>query len=158
MRKFKLPPQIIRLVLLTIGIVGSYLIARYFLTPPSFGEYGWYRGAALGELASLPSTFAGKKACEDCHYDEYEMLTKYEHKTLSCEACHGPGLAHTENPDIKLAIQTVGRCARCHEANPSRPAWHKQIDLKDHYAGDACTECHVPHAPSQVPEEEPSKP
>jgi len=157
MRRYKLPPQIVRLVLLTIGIVGSYLIARYFLTPPSFGEYGWYRGASLMELASHPLVFAGKKACEDCHFDEYELLQTYEHKTLSCEACHGPGYAHTENPDIKLAILNFSHCARCHEANPSRPAWHKQIDLRDHYAGDACTDCHVPHAPSQVPEE-PSTP
>lgn len=150
----RMPPQITRLVLLTIGIVGTYLVAKYFLTPASFHQYGFYRGAALVELASRPTVFAGKKACEECHAEEYEMLSKYEHHTLSCEGCHGPGEAHVNNPDEnKLAVLTYGRCLRCHEANPSRPAWHKQIDPKDHYTGDTCTYCHVPHAPSQVPEE-----
>jgi hypothetical protein len=47
MRPFKMPPQIVRLVLLTFAIVGSYLVARSFLTPRSFGELGWYRAEAL---------------------------------------------------------------------------------------------------------------
>ncbi len=51
-RLFKMPPQVFRIFLLAVGIVGSYLIARYFLTPASFGEYGWYRGAALAEVAT----------------------------------------------------------------------------------------------------------
>ena len=158
MRTHRLPPQIVRLVLLTVAIVGSYLVARSFLTPASFGEYGWYRGDALIELASHPAVYAGRKACEDCHYDEFETLKQFEHKTLSCEGCHGPGGEHAGNPDVKLAILNYSHCARCHEFNPSRPSWHKQVNLKDHYAGDACTECHVPHAPGQVPGEETTPP
>jgi hypothetical protein len=65
MRRFKLPPQILRLVLLTLAIVGSYLIARAFLTPASFGEFGWYRGEALVELRSRPPVYAGKQACDE---------------------------------------------------------------------------------------------
>src|SRR5258705_8361487 len=115
----KMPPQILRLVLLTVGIIGSYFVARAFLTPASFGEYGWYRGEALAEIASRPPSYAGKKACEECHSDVVQKLTKHEHKTLSCEACHGPGQAHADNPDIKLEILNFSHCARCHEANPS---------------------------------------
>ena len=151
MRRFNLPPQIVRLVLLTIGIVCSYMVARYFLTPKSFGQYGWYRGDALMERASLPRAYAGKKACDECHSDKIQQLAKYPHKTLSCEVCHGPGQAHTEDPDIKLAVLSFSHCVRCHEANPSRPKWHKQINIRDHYAGQKCTECHVPHAPSEMP-------
>lgn len=147
----KMPPQIFRLLLLAVGIVGSYLAARYLLTPPSFNEYGWYRGAALEEARAHAAVFAGKKACEECHSDEVEKLAKYEHKSISCEACHGPGQAHADNPDVKIDKSNYGVCLRCHEANPSRPAWHKQIVSKDHYTGSKCTECHVPHAPSQVP-------
>lgn len=153
MRILRMPPQIIRLVLLTIGIVGTYMVAKYFLTPPSFGQYGFYRGDALVEHASHPVTFAGKKACEECHSEEYAKLTQFEHKTLSCEGCHGAGQAHVEDPDVKLAVLTYSHCVRCHQANPSRPAWHAQIDPKDHYTGETCTSCHVPHAPSEVPEE-----
>lgn len=148
----KIPPQVTRILLLTIGIVGSYSVARYFLTPPSFNEYGWYRGNALMELASYDRVYAGSQACEECHADEYEKVRAGVHKTLSCEGCHGAGQAHVDNPDIhSMTILTYSHCVRCHEANPSRPKWHKQINSKEHYAGDKCTECHVPHQPTEVP-------
>ena len=51
-RLFKMPPQVFRIVLLAVGIVAAYSVTRYFLTPPSFRQYGWYRGAALTELAA----------------------------------------------------------------------------------------------------------
>ena len=60
MGKINLPPQIIRLVLLTIAIVSSYLVARYFLTPKSFGEYGWYRGEAIREAQDKDMRYAGR--------------------------------------------------------------------------------------------------
>lgn len=150
-RLFNMPPQVFRLVLLVVGIVVSYSVARYFLTPASFGQYGWYRGEALAELASRQPMFAGRKACGDCHSDKLELLLKHEHKTLSCEGCHGPGQAHAEDPDVEISKSNYGVCLRCHEANPSRPKWHKQIVSKDHYTGSKCTDCHVPHAPSEVP-------
>ena len=152
MLQFKMPPQIVRLVLLTIAIVGSYLVARFFLTPKTFGEYGWYRGAAIEEARNHPLVYAGRKACEECHEDEAKKLAKDKHKTLSCEGCHGPGQAHVDKPDVtkppKLGYSV---CVRCHEALPGRPAWHKQINPKTHYVGQKCAECHVPHCPSEVP-------
>jgi hypothetical protein len=155
MDRRKMPPQIVRLIVLTIGILGSYLVARYFLTPPSFGEYGWYRGNALGELAnSREPLFAGKKACEECHSDESAKLLKHDHKTLACETCHGPCQAHAEKPDVEsLKPPKLGysMCVRCHEFSPSRPKWHHQIAPQTHYPGQKCTECHVPHMPQEVP-------
>ncbi len=152
MRRFlNMPPQIFRLFLLVVGIVVIYSTARAFLTPKSFRQYGWYRGEALTELASRQAVFAGKKACEECHSDQFQKLQKGEHKSLSCEACHGPGQAHADNPDVQIDRSNVGACLRCHEANPSRPKWHKQITIKTHYSGSKCTECHVPHSPSEVP-------
>ncbi len=145
-----MPPQIVRLVLLTLAIVGSYLIARAVLTPASFGDLGWYRAEALVELRSRTPVYAGKQACDECHSDQLQKLAKFEHKTLSCEACHGVSREHAENPDILPVKLTGSHCIRCHEANPSRPKWFKQIVVKDHYAG-KCTECHVPHQPSQTP-------
>ena len=150
MRRFKLPPQILRLVLLTLGIVGSYLIARAFLTPASFGDLGWYRSQALVELRSRAPVYAGKQACDECHSDQLQKLAKFEHKTLSCEACHGVSREHADNPDVLPAKPAGDFCLRCHEANPSRPKWFKQIVAKDHYSG-KCIECHKPHQPSQTP-------
>ena len=147
MRLLPVPPQILRLILLTIGIVGSYLVARTFLVPQSFGEYGWYRANALGELSSYPRTYAGKKACEDCHSDTVQKLAKGAHKNLACEGCHGPGEAHANSPDNKMVIFHYSLCVRCHEANPSRPSTHKQVVIKDHYTGSKCTDCHEGHSP-----------
>ena len=147
----KMPPQIFRLVLLTLGIIVSYWTARYFLTPPSFGQYGWYRGEALEEIRAHTPVYAGKKACDECHSDVLQKLTKGEHKTLSCEGCHGVSQDHAANPDITPIKLTGNHCIRCHEANPSRPAWFKQITVKNHYTGQKCSECHVPHQPNEVP-------
>jgi hypothetical protein len=151
MGRFKMPPQIFRLVLLAVGIVSSYVIARQLLTPASFQDYGFYRGAALEEMASLAPVYAGSKACEECHSDTPLKLAKGDHKTLSCEGCHGISLDHANNPDITPKKLTGSYCTRCHEANPSRPAWFHQITIKDHYTGKKCTECHMPHQPNEVP-------
>jgi hypothetical protein len=145
-----MPPQIVRLVLLTLGIVGSYLIARAVLTPASFGELGWYRAKALVELRSRTPVYAGKQACDECHSDQLQKLARFEHKTLSCEACHGVSREHADNPDVLPVKPTDSHCLRCHEANPSRPKWFKQIVASDHYSG-KCIECHKPHQPSQSP-------
>lgn len=153
-RLFNMPPQVVRVVLLAVGIVASYLVARYFLTPPSFREYGFYRGAALAELATRDRVYAGENACvEKCHnhQDQYQTLMKHEHKTLACESCHGPGQAHSNDPrKDNIEKSSYATCLRCHEANPSRPKWHKQIASNNHYPG-KCTECHVPHSPSESP-------
>jgi hypothetical protein len=153
MRPFKLPPQIVRLVILTIGIVGSYVVARQIFTPKSFGQYGHYRGDALAELASREPRYGGQKSCNECHSEILTKTAKYEHKTVSCESCHGPSKAHGDDPDHHDAVKlTADVCLRCHEFNPSRPVFLKQIDLKKHYTDKGkCTECHLPHQPNEVP-------
>ena len=105
---------------------------------------------AIVEIASRAPVFAGKKACDECHSDVLVKLDKGKHKALSCEACHGVSREHTENPDILPVKMSGNHCIRCHEANPSRPGWFKQIVVKDHYSG-KCSECHIPHQPTEVP-------
>ena len=153
-----LPPQIFMLVLLTLAIVGSYRIARHYLTPPTFGEYGWYRGVALKEIASRTPVYAGRKACDECHSDELQKAATAEHNSVSCEACHGASQAHADDPDSHVPLKlTDALCLRCHEANPSRPAWLQQIVVAEHYqtkiGTQHCTDCHMPHQPNEVPEE-----
>jgi hypothetical protein len=148
---FKMPPQIVRLVLLTIAIVCAYFSARYLLTPQSFGQYGHYRGNALQEIAAREPFWAGRKTCDSCHGEIVGKLAKAEHKGLSCETCHGPSKAHVENPEIKLPKLSYSQCVRCHEASPSRPKWLHQITPVKHYTGQVCSECHVPHQPNEVP-------
>lgn len=145
-----MPPQIIRLVLLTIGIVCAYFAARYFLVPQSFGEFGHYRGIALQEIAARQPYWAGRKACNSCHGVIVQKLAGAEHKGLSCETCHGPSQAHVVDPEVKLPKLSYSLCVRCHEASPSRPKWLHQINVRKHYSG-LCVECHLPHQPNEVP-------
>jgi len=154
MSRVKMPPQIYRIVLLTVAIIISYLIARRLLTPPSFHQYGFFRGEALAEHASHTPVFAGRKACLECHDEIQARLFKGEHKTIGCETCHGPASAHVTDPDSeakKPDKRNTTACVRCHEANPTRPVTQKQINLKNHYSGQKCVECHVPHQPNEVP-------
>ncbi len=150
MRPVRIPPQILRLVLLTVVILALYFTTRYFLTPPSFGQYGWYRGDALEEIAARPPVFAGKQSCDkNCHAKALETVAKGDHKTVSCEACHGNCRAHVEDRQVKVVAAVT--CTRCHEADPARSTWIHQIESKKHYAGQRCVECHVPHEPNEVP-------
>jgi hypothetical protein len=153
MRLFpKMPPQVFRIVLLAAAIVMGYSVARFFLTPRSFGQYGWFRGDALTELRAREPVFAGRKACDECHSEVVQKLQKNQHKGLACEGCHGAGQIHSDDPrKDNIDKSDYGVCVRCHEANVSRPKWHKQIVSKTHYAGSKCTECHVPHSPTDVP-------
>jgi len=155
MRFFHLPPQIFRLVLLIFAIVVSYLVARTLLTPDSFREYGFYRGAALVEHATAHEpVFAGKIAVGERHPDVLKKLADGSHKTLSCEACHGVvSQEHLKDPASKMIKPTVKVCVRCHEASPSRPAAFKQIVSEKHYTDIStnCLECHLPHEPNKEP-------
>ncbi len=149
-----MPPQITRLVYLTLAIVAVYFLARGFLVPASFGQYGWYRGNALKEIAALPIRYAGRAACAECHEEAAERLAEGSHQGLSCEACHGPGAAHAEDPAEAAPKPENSRfCLRCHEFNLSRPAKFPQVEADDHFPDQKCAECHAPHSPMQAPED-----
>ncbi len=147
-----IPPQITRLILLTAAIVVSYFIARHFLVPESFGQYGWYRGNALRELSSLPVSYAGRDACAECHAEVVTKKAKSNHREVGCESCHGPNRAHADDPTITPAKIVDPRfCLRCHQTDPARPAKFPQIDAGEHNAGQTCMECHQPHSPMEAP-------
>lgn len=149
-----IPPQITRLILLTLFIVMSYLLAREVLTPESFGKYGWYRAAALQEIAAREPLYASRKSCIECHESEAEMVGKFEHQTLSCVTCHGPSREHLEEPEL-VGVEKLddAGCLRCHAAQSGKPEWFRQIVLADHWQdfGEACIDCHLPHHPKEAP-------
>jgi hypothetical protein len=66
-----------------------FLVVRHYVVPKSFGEYGHYRGAAIGEIAAHPAKFAGHETCEGCHTDETAKKMAGKHAHVNCEACHG---------------------------------------------------------------------
>lgn len=143
-----MPPQIVRLVQLTVLIVGSYLVARIFLTPSSYGEFGHFRGAAIGEAAAKEPVHAGAKACDECHGEVFALQAKGPHQSISCESCHPVARSHVENPEIKVPPLDKNFCFTCHAPVVGRPEWHKQVVASEHYPDDKCMDCHLPHHPT----------
>jgi excinuclease UvrABC ATPase subunit len=146
-----MPPQIKRLALLFAIFIGLFLVARHFLVPKSFGEFGHYRGLALAENQARAQKYAGQKACADCHQDMVDLKAPNVHKSLSCETCHGPGFDHVNSTDSVIPMRvpkTREFCATCHTKNAARRVENiVQIDVKEHNPDQKCIECHNPHNP-----------
>ena len=127
-----------------------FLVIRGYVVPKSFGEYGHYRAAAIGEIAAHPVKFAGHQACESCHSDEAGTKAKGKHVTVNCEACHGALAAHAADPTgvVPVKLDTAVLCARCHTATAAKPSGFPQVDPAAHSNGIACETCHNPHSPA----------
>ena len=81
-----------------------FLVVRHYVVPKSFGEYGHYRGAAIGEIADHPIKFAGHETCEGCHTDILDVKKAGKHAHVNCEACHGALANHADDPSIKPVL------------------------------------------------------
>ena len=80
-----------------------FLVVRHYVVPKSFGQYGHYRGAAMGEIAQHPAKFAGHETCETCHADVAEKTRRRVYDMLVAEKLQVqgfhypfPGLGHVE--------------------------------------------------------------
>ena len=61
---FKDIEHLLRLAAVIVTGLVAFVILRAAVVPRSFGQYGHYRGAAIGEIASRPVALAGHEACE----------------------------------------------------------------------------------------------
>lgn len=143
--------HLVRLALLFALIVIVFLVVRAALVPDTFGDLGHYRAAALGDNREKAAVFGGEAACASCHGATMDEKRGGAHAGVHCEACHGPLGAHGADPTAAAATRPAipDLCLRCHLANAARPKTFPQIDPKDH-GGDACGDCHKPHAPRPV--------
>lgn len=141
-------------VLVAILAVGG-LVARAYLVPDTFGEYGYYRATAMEEEQLRPTHYAGQDACEECHDDVTAVHAKDVHASVQCETCHGPGLKHIDDPDIPM--QPANRkedCLVCHRRLDARPGSFPQVTWIEHFkfvgvtdTNIACVRCHSGHEP-----------
>ena len=127
-----------------------FLVIRSHVVPKSFGQYGHYRGASIGELAARPIRFAGHQTCEACHVDVLAVKEKGKHAQVNCEACHGALASHADDPANVMPpkLDTAVLCVRCHEASAARPKDFPQVVSVDHASGVPCETCHQPHSPA----------
>jgi hypothetical protein len=152
MRSLKDAEHLLRLAaVFVLGLI-VFLVLRAFLVPRSFGQYGHYRGKAIGETAALPISYAGHQVCEGCHSDVLDVKSKGVHKEVACESCHGPLTKHADDPASvqPVKLDAAKLCVRCHEENVAKPKNFPQVASKDHSGGAACDTCHQPHSPAMV--------
>ncbi len=142
--------HLVRLALLFgVGVV-VFVLLRALLVPPTYGELGAFRAAALDDVRAHAPAFAGRAACTECHGEQARSLAGGHHARLGCETCHGPLAAHASKPDAVKPEPpaVVALCSRCHASNQARPKSQPQVDPESHSEGNACTDCHDPHAPA----------
>ena len=153
----RFPEQAKRLIVLLVIIVAVFIPVRGLLIPGDFGKYGHYRASALEEAAALDIKYAGHQICNDCHDDVVDTKAGGYHHTVSCEVCHGPAAAHTDDPEafVPEAPRQRGYCPLCHEYLASRPTGFPQIVTASHNPLKPCISCHNPHdpVPSETPRE-----
>lgn len=151
--KLNIPPQITRLFLAFAVFISLFMLARHFLRPASFGEYGHYRGASLAENAQYEINFSGQVACFSCHQDIEDKKAQDVHSEIHCETCHGPGQKHVISSEAVDILKPSGRefCGTCHGINAARKKDAVfQVDLAKHNVGKNCIECHNPHQPWEM--------
>jgi hypothetical protein len=153
--KLFIPPQLKRLGLAFAIFISLFLVARHFLIPESFGQYGHYRGASLDEIARTPVKYAGQAACLKCHQDIDDLRQQDVHSDISCETCHGPGQQHSEDEGTTLLIKPTSResCGICHSRNAAKQKSAVfTVDLTKHNVNKKCIDCHNPHQPWKMKE------
>ena len=92
-----------------------FLVVRHYVVPKSFGQYGHYRGAAMGEIAAHPVKFVGHDTCEGCHADVADAKKAGE----ACTAGYGSALRPLPHGQRG---QTQGLSAGCAGGSLSRAA------------------------------------
>ena len=142
-----MPKHIVRLIaLIVVGVAGG-LIARWYFTVDSFYEYGHYRANSVPEIAAQEPAYKTARYCQSCHSERHAQWSANNHKSVTCETCHGAAQGHPEKGKLPIPADTVKLCTLCHEAMPGRPGTQPQIQVAQHSGGQQCKVCHNPHAP-----------
>jgi cytochrome c553 len=142
-----MPKHILRLIALIAGGLALGLAAKWYFTTGSFYEYGHYRADSVPEIAAQAPVFQGAGYCQACHGERHAQWSANNHKSVTCEICHGAAQGHPQKGKLPIPADTRKLCSLCHERMAERPRTQPQIDLAQHGAGQQCIVCHNPHAP-----------
>ena len=145
--------------LVVFAVLG--LIVKVLMTPESLGKYGHYRANAIQEEADREMRHWTNASCLSCHVHEANYHANGNHKTISCEFCHGPYADHvvdgkkTGELPVRTGDEIKILCLRCHnKAIKARPGdVIKTVVMPDHLKKQnvkethTCNQCHYVHAP-----------
>ena len=150
--------HVLRPLWVAIGFVALILLVRHFMVPDDFGvhgrnfTYGFYRLGAVADWKAFPVKYRGQAGCVECHEENVVAHEQGPHRIIQCENCHGPALAHPDQPEVLAIDRNRELCLRCHAGLPyptSQRADLPAIDPDEHNPGTPCVECHNPHNPEQ---------
>lgn len=142
-----MPKHIVRLMLLLAGALVLGLAAKWYFTAGSFYQFGHYRADSVAEIAAQEPVFQTSAYCQGCHSERHAQWSAGNHKSVTCEVCHGAARGHPQKGKLPIPADTRKLCSLCHERMPERPRTQPQIDLAQHGTGQQCAVCHNPHAP-----------
>ncbi|HSE02091.1 MAG TPA: c-type cytochrome [Burkholderiales bacterium] len=143
-----MPKHIVRLLMLVVAGAAIGLLAKWWFTAESFYQFGHYRANSVPEVAGQEPAYQTPRYCQTCHSERHAQWSANNHKTVSCEVCHGAAKGHPQQTaKLPKPADTRKLCTLCHEAMPGRPATQPQIVLARHSDGQQCVVCHNPHAP-----------
>ena len=151
MTRFQDAAHFVRLGILIVCGLLVFAVVRSYGVPAGFGQFGHYRGPSLAEMRARPLSFAGREVCQTCHTEQNGKVASGLHRTVHCEACHGPQATHAENIEPKpVRPQTPALCVQCHEAGTGgRPKDFHRVNSAEHSGGLDCKSCHQPHNPKE---------
>jgi len=119
--------------------------------------------AVAQAVSNNPKDYAGAEACKTCHEDQFKQYQSGPHwQTMKdtargpayqgCEACHGPGKAHTEEPNKENIVSYTNlhgaefskHCLKCHQQSDERSNFERSAH---HRSNVGCNNCHSSHTP-----------
>ncbi len=151
--------HVFRAAILLMAVIVTLVLSRSLFVPDTWGEYGWYRGAAVDDHRAKTVRHLGDETCAMCHDVESAEHAEGVHQAVKCELCHGPATLHVNlDEGEKIAEMPLRRtrelCELCHRELAARPEGFPQIDVREHLTEnggelttDACFDCHNPHSP-----------
>jgi hypothetical protein len=146
MKRFRDVEHLVRLALLFgLGLL-VFVLVRAAFVPKDFGRYGHFRASSIDDARVAPTVYAGRGRCVECHEDTATAMAPARHKTIGCEACHGPLAKHSDDPEVKVVrLAGLKDCVRCHEAAAGKPPQYPMVDVAAHSDPEPCINCHDPH-------------
>ena len=134
--------------------MAAFVLPRLISTPPVMDAYGFYSGTGEESLelwAGLPVQYVGSDSCRMCHQDQHDLWSSSDHRTVSCEDCHGPArehladvcrMCHSGEEDVwEVTEHRIVECEDCHTDATDMPrgGLHAPVIHRDR---GFCGSCH----------------